>query len=96
MEHLPAYATEYLPDHYQDGARAEIKRQLALLADGVEDATLCVVEGHSGRTILDWVNEHPVDLIVVASHRPGMQDLFLGSTAARIVRHTPCAVHVLR
>jgi nucleotide-binding universal stress UspA family protein len=33
---------------------------------------------------------------VIASHRPGMADLLIGSTAAQVVRHAPCAVHVLR
>jgi len=39
---------------------------------------------------------HAVDLIVIASHRPGLKDYFLGSTAGRVVRHSPCAVHVIR
>jgi universal stress protein F len=33
---------------------------------------------------------------VIASHRPGIQDYFLGSTASRVVRHANCTVHVMR
>ena len=55
-----------------------------------------VVEGHSGRTILDFAEDNGIDLIVVASHRPGMGDMLLGSTATQVVRHANCAVHVLR
>ncbi len=39
---------------------------------------------------------HAVDCIVIGSHKPGLSDYLLGSTAARVVRHAPCAVHVYR
>ena len=55
-----------------------------------------MIEGHSGRSILDWAEENGPDLIIIASHRPGMQDLLLGSTASQVVRHARCAVHVVR
>ena len=55
-----------------------------------------VVDGHSGRTILDWAGDNDVSCIVIASHRPGMQNLLLGSTATQVVRHAKCAVHVIR
>ena len=41
-------------------------------------------------------NAQGVDLIIVASHRPGLQDYFLGSTAAKVVRHAKCSVLVIR
>jgi len=66
------------------------------MLEGVDNATLNIVEGHSGRTILDYAENHQADCIVVASHRPGLQDYLLGSTAARVVRHASCAVHVVR
>jgi len=40
--------------------------------------------------------EKGVDLIIIASHRPGLQDYFLGSTAAKVVRHAKCSVLVIR
>jgi nucleotide-binding universal stress UspA family protein len=55
-----------------------------------------MLKGHIGRTIADYAAEAAVDCIVIGSHRPGLTDYFLGSTAARVVRHAPCAVHVLR
>lgn len=96
MEQLPAYATEYLPDGHHSKAKAEITRGLTMMAEGVDAADVVVVDGHSGRTILDFAEEKGVDCIVMASHRPGMQDYLLGSTAARVVRHARCAVHVIR
>jgi nucleotide-binding universal stress UspA family protein len=55
-----------------------------------------VVEGHSARSIIDYAATHGVDCIILGSHKPGLSDYFLGSTAARVVRHAPCAVHVHR
>ena len=52
----------------------------------------------------EWVVMNPsgdvarqqADLIIIASHKPGFQDYFLGSTAAKVVRHAPCSVLVVR
>ncbi|MDV7142320.1 universal stress protein [Tropicimonas sp. TH_r6] len=96
MEHLPQYATEYLPPDHLEKAREDITGGLSALSENVDAAEVVVVEGHSARTILDYADEAKVDCIVIASHRPGMQDYFLGSTAARVVRHAKCAVHVVR
>jgi len=96
IEHIPAYAISYMPEDYLTQARKAIEAELTHIASEVGKATGVLVEGHSGRTILEWAGEHAVDCIVIASHRPGMQDFFLGSTAAQVVRHAKCAVHVLR
>jgi len=55
-----------------------------------------IVKGHSYRTIIDFAAANAIDCIVIGSHKPGLSDFFLGSTAARVVRHAPCAVHVHR
>ncbi|TPQ46867.1 universal stress protein UspA, partial [Prosthecomicrobium hirschii] len=34
--------------------------------------------------------------IVVSSHRPSMATYLIGSNAAKIVRHAPCSVMVVR
>lgn len=96
MEKVPGYAISYLPPDYSAQARKAIEGELSDMAAAIPGGVGLVVEGHSGRTILDWASEHSADLIVIASHRPGMQDLLLGSTASQVVRHATCAVHVLR
>ena len=58
--------------------------------------TPVLLNGHSGRTITDHARKIGADCIIVGSHKPGLSDFLLGSTAARVVRHAPCAVHVLR
>lgn len=96
IEHIPAYAISYVPQDYLSESRKAIEAELAEMAKGLPRATSVLVDGHSGRTIVDWAQENKVDLIVIASHRPGMQDLLLGSTAGQVVRHAACAVHVVR
>ncbi|WP_298935232.1 universal stress protein [uncultured Ruegeria sp.] len=96
VEHIPNYAISYMPAEYLTEARKAIQTELDNMAAKLPNATGLVIEGHSGRTILDWSEEHKPDLIIMASHRPGMQDLLLGSTASHVVRHAKCAVHVVR
>ncbi len=96
MEHIPAYASEYLPAEFRTEQQEEIRQRLAARVADIPNADVAVVEGHSGRTIVEEAKTRGSDCIVVASHRPGMQDLLLGSTATHVVRHAACAVHVLR
>lgn len=96
MEQIPSYAVNYVPDGFHDEAKSAIVASLNELAGDLPNSRGVVVEGHSGRTILDWADENGSDLIVIASHRPGMADFFLGSTAAQVVRHAKCSVHVVR
>lgn len=46
--------------------------------------------------ILRYAAETGCDLIVMASHRPGLEDYLLGPNAARVVRHAGCSVMVVR
>ena len=96
MEQIPSYAITYIPADYLAQSRVAVRKALEELAAEETNAQGVLVDGHSGRTILDWAGDNGVDLIVIASHRPAMQDYFLGSTANLVVRHAPCAVHVLR
>jgi nucleotide-binding universal stress UspA family protein len=95
VESVPSYAISYIPDDILAATRKGIASELARLAADI-GAKAEVIDGHSGRSILDYAEEHGNDLIVIASHRPGMQTLLLGSTATHVVRHAKCSVHVLR
>ena len=96
VEHIPGYAISYMPPEYLDEARRAVQSELDEMAASLPNATGVVIEGHSGRSILDWADINKPDLIIIASHRPGMQDLLLGSTASQVVRHAHCSVHVVR
>lgn len=96
LEAIPAYVAQHIPEGVDANNVAEARAALKAELGGVADAAVDVVHGHAGRTILEYAKEHGADCIVIASHRPGLQDYLLGSTAARVVRHAPCAVHVVR
>lgn len=96
VEQVPPYISQYLPKGQIEKNMKDA--EIALKADlgGVKGVSVDVISGFAGAAIVDYAVEMEVDLIVVASHRPGLQDYFLGSTAARVVRHAPCSVHVVR
>lgn len=96
MEAMPSYAINHIPKNYAEESRLAVQAALDEKATGFGNAKGVLVTGHGGRTILDWAAKRDVDLIIIASHRPGLSDYFLGSTAARVVRHATCGVHVLR
>ncbi len=96
LEHIPGYAEHYLPADQLEKRRIEAEAELAKEIADQKEVELVLINGHSGRSIVDYAESNNVDCIIMASHRPGLQDYFLGSTAARVVRHANCAVHVVR
>ena len=96
VELMPAYVAQQLPDGQMTKHVVDAKVKLQEDADGHKNTNIDVIIGHSANSILDYAEKNEIDCIIVASHRPGYQDYFLGSTSARIVRHATCAVHVLR
>ncbi|WP_425040345.1 universal stress protein [Primorskyibacter sp. S187A] len=80
-------------------SRKALERARALLEEktaGIEGVEAHLINGHTHRAIIDFANERNVDCIVMGSHRPDLRDYLIGSTAARVVQHAPCAVHVHR
>lgn len=96
IESIPGYVVAEIPDDLLAKTRGEVEEALTEAAKGLPGATAKLISGHSGRSVVDYANDNGIDCIVLASHRPGFEDLFLGSTAARVVRHAKCAVHVIR
>lgn len=97
LEDVPAYVVSYIPEGIRDSQRESATEKLGNLAKAVEaDCEIAVIHGHASNSIMDYGEAHDVNCIVVASHKPGFEDYFLGSTAARIVRHAKCCVHVVR
>lgn len=63
---------------------------------GFPDVEPHIMHGHVSRTLIDYAEKNGIDCIVMGSHRPELVDYLMGSTAARVVRHAPCSVHVYR
>ena len=94
IEALPSYILAELPKGVAEQGHADALK--ALKREAGEGVRPIVVTGHAALTILEFAEENETDCIVIASHQPGYRDYFLGSTAARVVRHAHCAVHVVR
>jgi universal stress protein F len=97
LEAVPAYVANYIPAAVADKSREESRQQLAALAQaaGVE-ADVLLRTGNAPIEILEEARELGCDAIIIGSHRPDYRDYFIGSTAARVVRHAPCTVIVER
>ncbi|MEX3008187.1 universal stress protein [Hoeflea sp. TYP-13] len=96
METIPTFVASQLPKEIMDKSWHEAEKALKQSAAALPGAATCLESGHPGRFIVDFAKENGIDCIIIASHRPGIEDYFLGSTAARVVRHAQCAVHVIR
>ena len=96
MEAIPPSVSSQLPPQLLEEAHDGMERKLAEAAQAIPGADTVLVTGHAGRSIVDYAQRHDTDCIIVASHKPGLSNYFLGSTADRVVRHAPCTVHVIR
>jgi len=94
MDPVPFFAIDYMPEGYRDELTRAIEADLQRLADSLPNGAVAVLEGDAPRLIIDWAEANRVDCIVMASHRSDTS--LYGSTAARVVRYAPSAVHLLR
>ena len=96
LEEIPSYVAAEIPVDTLTTTRNKAGALLQEAAKAVPGAQTKLLTGHAGRAILDHANATKADCIVLASHKPGIEDFFLGSTASRVVRHAKCCVHVIR
>lgn len=98
MEEIPGYVAASIPREKLAGRRNEAQRKLESLASNARGVNVDteVMSGNAPNNILEAAKECKADLIIIGSHSPGLQDYFIGSTAARVVRHAKCSVLVSR
>ena len=97
VEDIPSWAAVELPRGILDkSVQSSLEKLEALAASASIEVEVEVRVGHPYQTILEVAEEKSAELIIVASHQPGLQNYFLGSTAAKVVRHATCSVLVVR
>ncbi len=97
VEAIPNYVAAHIPGDYQHKGEEYATEQLEGIVKAAGLSPQIVVRvGHPSQGILDEAEKQQADAIVIASHRPGLTQYFLGSTAARVVRHATCSVVVMR
>jgi len=90
-----------LPEEPRDNIIIELEKRMQKeygdrIVDNV-DYQLIVLDGHVSTEILTFLNENPVDIVVVGSYGlTGMGLVFFGSVAKRISYKAPCSVMIVR
>ncbi len=97
---VQAVVSQYLPKGYEKMAMEKTERDLAALAASVDldqgEVTSSARFGDIYREILAQTEKSAADLIIIGSHKLQATDFLLGTNAARVVRHSPCSVFVVR
>ncbi len=88
MEAIPTYARAEVPGNILADKQQEMAHALTEAAKGLAGSKAQLISGHSGQAILNYAEANDIDCIIIASHRPGLEDYFLGSTA--IARGAAC------
>lgn len=95
MEPVNNVVQSFVKEDVKTQAHEKIKNMMAERSndDAIESE---ILHGHAGREISKYADKIGADCIIIGSHKPGLEDFFLGSTSSRVVRHSKCSVHVLR
>lgn len=95
MEPINNVVQSFVTEEVKSKAYDKIKN---LMAERCNDDTIesKILFGQAGRKISKYAEEIGADCIIIGSHKPGLEDFFLGSTSSRVVRYSKCSVHVLR
>ena len=104
MTVAPGFGMPIVASYFDENAVSEALKEIArhlktYIADNLpEDIETCavVVEGNPAELILKQAQEDDIDLIVMASHNNQIENLLLGSCAAKVVRHSHCTVTIVK
>ncbi|KQV43547.1 MULTISPECIES: universal stress protein [unclassified Rhizobium] len=101
VEDLNAYAQGYMivdfPLEVIDASRDHAEKTLKeLKAKHNVPGRVEIRIGGAAGVINTFAEDENADLVIIASHRPGMIDYFIGSTASRVASHCKCAVLIDR
>lgn len=96
VENIPGFVAEMVTVREPNTLTRKIQERLEAVAGGDPAIACQVASGKPGVEIVRQAQTQGVELIVLGSHQPGVQDYFLGSTAARVARRAPCSVLIVR
>jgi len=95
-----SFVSSFFPPDFQEKAlKAANERLHAFVKERVPegiDVQHIVAHGSIYGQIVDFAKQIDADLIVMASHRPALQDYLLGANATQVTRNADCSVLVVR
>jgi nucleotide-binding universal stress UspA family protein len=90
----------YFPEDAIKNAHEETFAELKKFVDAhfkkPADAQCAVREGSPRKVIVEYVEEHNVDLVVMPARKTDISKVFLGSNSSHVANHAPCSVLVVR
>jgi nucleotide-binding universal stress UspA family protein len=97
---LPISFLDYVPENFDLQVRQGLEEEIAAVAARIDCApervSTTLLFGPVYQRVLAEAEEWGADLIVLCSHRPGMDRFLIGSNATTIVNHANCSVLVVR
>ncbi|RLA10729.1 MAG: universal stress protein [Gammaproteobacteria bacterium] len=104
MTVAPGFGMPIVASYFDKGAVKSALKEIArhlkqYIDDNIPDdiETRAIVnEGNPAELILKRAQKDNIDLIVIASHNSQIENLLLGSCAAKVVRHAQCTVTVVK
>ncbi len=97
MEDIPNWTDLDLPPDFKENSMQTARKALEFIAETTDrEIQVEVRTGHAYSTILKEADAMKVDLIILASHKPGLKEYFIGSNTSKVVNHASCSVVVLR
>ncbi len=101
---LPDYGSSWVGSFFKEGTLSQAAQSARDTLHRMVDDVLpdhkpvqCIVEiGTVYEEVLDAIGKCGADLVIVGAHKPDIADRIIGPNAARIARHAPVSVLVLR
>lgn len=97
MEDIPNWTDLDLPANFKEDSMQTAREALETIALSTDkEIQVEVCTGHAYSTILKEAEALNADLIILASHKPGLKEFFIGSNTTKVVSHANCSVVVVR
>jgi len=97
MEDIPNWTDIDLPPNFKENSMESARKALETIAETTDKAVQVETRaGHAYSTILKEAEAMNADLIILASHKPGLKEYFIGSNTTKVVSHANCSVVVIR
>lgn len=95
--YVPHMSTDEFYKELEAGAKKELERTGIEELRNYENVERTVIKGIPHEEIVKFSNEKGVDLIIMGTHgRRGIDRVFFGGTASKVVRKAPCPVLTVR
>lgn len=97
---IPLAFIDYVPEDFDKEIRRGLEKEMAAVVAQIDypgdRISTVVLFGPVYQHVLAEAEAWRADVIILGSHRPGMDRFLIGSNASAIVAHAPCSVLVVR